>query len=38
MARARPVIDLGAVTANWRALDAMSAPGSETGAVLKAAA
>ena len=29
-------IDLEAVAANWRALDAMSAPGCETGAVVKA--
>ena len=36
MARPRLVIDLDAVTANWRALDALSAPTVETGAVVKA--
>jgi alanine racemase len=36
MSRARLTIDLGAVVANWRALDALSAPGIETGAVVKA--
>ncbi|MEL6583629.1 MAG: alanine racemase [Pseudomonadota bacterium] len=29
-------IDLGAIVANWRALDGVSAPGIETGAVVKA--
>lgn len=36
MARAELTIDLGAIVANWRALDALSAPGCETAAVLKA--
>ncbi|MEM9765271.1 MAG: alanine racemase, partial [Pseudomonadota bacterium] len=33
---ARLTIDLGAIAANWRALDALSAPGVETAAVVKA--
>jgi alanine racemase len=33
---ARLTIDLGAVVANWQALDALSAPGCETAAVVKA--
>jgi alanine racemase len=36
MARARLTIDLDAVAANWRALDALSAPTVETAAVVKA--
>lgn len=36
MARARLTIDLDAVVANWRALDALSAASVETAAVLKA--
>ena len=36
IARARLSIDLDAIAANWRALDARSAPGVETAAVLKA--
>ncbi len=36
MARAVLEIDLGAITDNWRALDALSGPAVETGAVLKA--
>ncbi|HEU0222217.1 MAG TPA: alanine racemase [Paracoccaceae bacterium] len=36
MARARLTIDLDAILANWRALDAKSGPLTETGAVLKA--
>ncbi len=36
IARARLIIDLGAVAANWRALDAMSLPSVETAAVVKA--
>lgn len=36
MARACLTIDLAAVAANWRSLDARSAPGVETAAVLKA--
>ncbi len=36
MARARLTIDLGAIVANWRALDARSDRGVETAAVLKA--
>lgn len=36
MARAHLTIDLGAVAANWRALDALSAPAVETAAVVKA--
>ncbi len=35
MARARLTIDLKAIVANWRALDALSAPRVETGAVVK---
>ena len=36
MARARLTIDLDAIAANWRALDALSGPGVETAAVVKA--
>jgi len=36
IARARLTIDLDAVAANWRALDALSAPSVETAAVVKA--
>jgi alanine racemase len=36
IARARLTIDLEAIAANWRALDALSAPGVETAAVVKA--
>ena len=36
MARPRLVIDLDAVVANWRALDALSAAAVETAAVVKA--
>lgn len=36
IARARLTIDLDAIAANWRALDARSGPGVETAAVLKA--
>ncbi len=36
IARARLTIDLAAVAANWQALDALSAPAVETGAVVKA--
>ncbi len=36
MTRARLTIDLDAIIANWRALDALSAPNVETSAVLKA--
>ncbi len=36
MACATLTIDLDAITANWQALDALSAPGVETGAVVKA--
>ncbi len=36
MARARLSIDLGAIVANWRALDALSGPQVETAAVVKA--
>ena len=36
MARARLTIDLDAIAANWRALDALSAPSVETAAVVKA--
>jgi alanine racemase len=36
IARARLTIDLDAVAANWRALDALSAPAVETAAVVKA--
>ncbi|MCG6903343.1 MAG: alanine racemase [Rhodobacter sp.] len=36
MSTARLTIDLDAVTANWRALDALSAHGTETGATVKA--
>jgi alanine racemase len=36
IARARLTIDLAAIADNWRALDALSAPAVETGAVLKA--
>ena len=36
IARARLTIDLDAVAANWRALDALSAPTVETAAVVKA--
>ncbi|WOI57319.1 alanine racemase [Palleronia sp. LCG004] len=36
MGTARLKIDLGALAANWRALDALSGPGTETGAVVKA--
>ncbi|TRD20767.1 alanine racemase [Palleronia caenipelagi] len=36
MGTGRLNIDLGAVVANWRALDAMTAPDCETGAVVKA--
>ncbi len=34
--RARLTVDLGAIVANWRALDALTAPGCETAAVVKA--
>jgi alanine racemase len=34
--RARLTIDLDAIVANWRALDALTAPGCETAAVVKA--
>ena len=36
MARARLTVDLDAIVANWRALDALSAPSVETAAVVKA--
>jgi alanine racemase len=36
MGTATLTIDLDAVLANWRALDALSSPGTETGAVVKA--
>jgi alanine racemase len=36
MARARLTVDLDAIVANWRALDALSAPAVETAAVVKA--
>lgn len=36
MGRARLVVDLAAVAANWKALDALSGPLTETGAVVKA--
>ena len=36
IARARLTIDLDAIAANWRALDALSAPRVETAAVVKA--
>lgn len=36
IARARLTIDLDAIVANWRALDALSGPGVETAAVVKA--
>jgi alanine racemase len=36
MARARLTVDLAAIVANWRALDARSGPGVETAAVVKA--
>ena len=36
IARARLTIDLAAIAANWRALDALSAPAVETAAVVKA--
>lgn len=36
MATATLSIDLDAIAANWRALDRMSAPGTQTGAVVKA--
>ena len=36
MARARLTVDLDAIAANWRALDALSAPSVETAAVVKA--
>ncbi|WP_136683851.1 alanine racemase [Falsirhodobacter xinxiangensis] len=36
MATATLTIDLDAIAANWRALDRMSAPGTQTGAVVKA--
>ena len=36
MSRATLTIDLGAVVANWRALDRISGPGTETAAVVKA--
>jgi alanine racemase len=36
VARAILTIDLGAIVANWRALDALSGPGTETAAVVKA--
>lgn len=36
IARARLTVDLDAIAANWRALDALSAPGVETAAVVKA--
>ncbi|MEO0388147.1 MAG: alanine racemase [Pseudomonadota bacterium] len=36
MAQATLTIDLNAIAANWRALDALSGQGTETGAVLKA--
>lgn len=36
MARARLTVDVDAIVANWRALDALSAPSVETAAVLKA--
>ena len=36
IARARLTIDLDAIAANWRALDALSAPAVETAAVVKA--
>ena len=36
MSTGRLTIDLDAIAANWRALDAMSAPGVQTAAVLKA--
>ncbi|QUS34878.1 alanine racemase [Falsirhodobacter algicola] len=36
MATARLSIDLDAIAANWRRLDSMSAPGTQTGAVVKA--
>ena len=34
--RARLTVDLDAIVANWRALDALTGPGCETGAVVKA--
>ncbi|MFN4058553.1 MAG: alanine racemase [Roseinatronobacter sp.] len=36
MAKAQLLIDLSALQANWRALDALSGPGTETGATVKA--
>lgn len=36
IARARLIVDLDAITANWRALDALTGAGVETGAVVKA--